>query len=59
MSSIFDAEQSRVVSVKSYVLSFTMYSIQYRMMCIFLWWGPYSNAGVEMDRSVISIKSIK
>jgi len=28
------------------------------MMCVFSWRGPYSNAIVEMDQSIISLKSI-
>jgi len=42
---------------------FTTYNIHiyiyiYRKMCIFLRQVPFSNAIVEMDRSIISIKSV-
>jgi len=53
LSGIFDAEQSRVVSVRSYVLSF--YLVRYTVqndVYIFMT-RSVSNAVVEIDRSII------
>jgi len=49
LSSIFDAEQSRVVSVRSYVLFFYhMIYVIYNDVYIFMM-RSVSNASVEMD----------
>jgi len=52
--SIFDAEQSRIVSIKK--LCLLMYNIQYRMTVHILITRSVPTAILEMDRPIISIK---